>query len=104
MENSYKVGDRENAEPEELSQTAEEEINNPIWRQTRTNLKKQLGEGAFNSWFVNVEFENILDDTAHLTAPTKFIKGWIMDNYIDDIKQNFNVSGANINEIYIQVA
>ena len=105
LENSYLTGDRiivvESILMDETEDN-EKTISDPIWRQTRTNLKKQLGEGAFNSWFINVEFENIINDTVHLVAPTKFIKGWIMNNYIDVIKQNFNVSGANIQEVLIQ--
>ena len=85
-----------------VSETLEEEISDPIWKQAREGLKNQLGEGTFKSWISKLNFQIILDNTAHLTAPTKFIKEWILTNYSEDIKRNLNIHGANIKEILIQ--
>ena len=102
IENSYGIGDRLVANSIAVSETLEEEISDPIWKQAREGLKNQLGEGTFKSWISKLNFQIILDNTAHLTAPTKFIKEWILTNYSEDIKRNLNIHGANIQEIFIQ--
>jgi hypothetical protein len=102
IENSYGIGDRLVANSIAASETLEEEISDPIWKQAREGLKNQLGEGTFKSWISKLNFQIILDNTAHLTAPTKFIKEWILTNYSEDIKRNLNIHGANIQEIFIQ--
>ena len=102
IENSYGIGDRLVANSIAVSETLEEEISDPIWKQAREGLKNQLGEGTFKSWISKLKFQIILDNTAHLTAPTKFIKEWILTNYSEDIKRNLNIHGANIQEIFIQ--
>ena len=102
IENSYGIGDRLVANNIAVSETLEEEISDPIWKQAREGLKNQLGEGTFKSWISKLNFQIILDNTAYLTAPTKFIKEWILTNYSEDIKRNLNIHGANIKEILIQ--
>ena len=104
MENSYVSGDRlviDNSSPADVLEAI---IDNPIWRQTRIELKKQLGEGTFKSWISKLDFILVLDNTTHLTAPTKFIKEWIITNYSEAIKQKLNASGANIQQIVIKAA
>ena len=104
MENSYSMGDRLVVESKESVEVIEENINDPIWKKTREDLKKQLGEGVFKSWISKLRFQVISDNVAHLTAPTKFIKEWIITNYSEEIKRNFNASGADIQEICITAA
>ena len=103
MENSYGVGDR-SAKTSSSSQieASEEIINDPIWKQTREELRKRLGEGTFKSWISKLSFNIISGNIAHFIAPTKFIKEWIESNYNEDIKRTFNANGVNIQEISIQ--
>ena len=82
----------------------EETIKNPIWKKTRKKLKDKLGEGIFRSWIAKLNFQEISNQTVYLAAPTRFIKEWVLNNYSEDIKQNFNASGANIQKIFIQTA
>jgi hypothetical protein len=104
IENSYSMGDRISIKANAALEIQEETISDPLWRQTRIELKKQLGEGVFKSWISKLSFQTISDNIAHFTAPTKFIKEWIMNNYSDDIKINFNISGVNVQQIFINAA
>jgi len=104
MENSYSMGDRLVIESNEYVEVIEEVINDPIWKKTREELKKQLGEGVFKSWISKLSFQTISDNIAHFTAPTKFIKEWIITNYSEDIKRNFNACGTDVEQINIQNA
>ena len=103
LENNYVMGDRQVIEANIPIDITEEIISDPLWKQTREELKKQLGEGIFNSWIAKLGFEGIEEQTACLLAPTKFIKEWIMNNYCENIKKSFNKYGTNIQEILIQL-
>ena len=106
MENSYGVGgDRLVVDKNTSIEAVEEDtITDPIWKNTREELKKQLGENTFKSWISKLDFKVVSNNIAYLSVPTNFIKDWIINNYNEDIKRNFNENGANIQQIIIQAA
>ena len=55
----------------------------------RARLKAAVGEDVFNSWFARLELEEIVDDLAHLSVPTRFLCSWIQSNYADKILEAF---------------
>lgn len=101
MENSYGMGDRLILDNSSSKEVLEEVINDPIWKETRERLKNQLSEGVFKSWISKLNFESISDNIAHFTAPTKFIRDWILNNFKDDIISSFKQAESNIKEIKI---
>lgn len=103
VENNYNIGDRVVRHKKSNNKEIEEFDSNPIWETTRGSLKKQLGEGTYNSWIKKLKFQAISDQVVYFTAPTKFIKEWIITHYSENIKRYLNFSGANIKEIFIQV-
>lgn len=104
LENNYGINNNVIAKNaiEAIENELEAEINNPIWRAAREELKKQLGEGTFKSWISKLDFKNISDQTVYFIAPTNFIKDWITTNYSEEIKRTLNTNGANIQQILIQ--
>ena len=104
IENSYVIGDRLVGKDINSAEVLEEVINDPIWRQAREELKRQLGEGVFKSWISKLSFQTVSENMANFIVPTKFIKEWIISNYSSEIKRNFIACGANIQGIFIQVA
>ncbi|MBX9739193.1 MAG: chromosomal replication initiator protein DnaA [Beijerinckiaceae bacterium] len=55
------------------------------WQRTCRRLRAEVGEDVFSSWFGRLELDEILDDTARLSVPTKFLKSWIQSHYTDRI-------------------
>ena len=55
----------------------------------RARLKAAVGEDVFNSWFARLELEEIVDDLAHLSVPTRFLCSWIQSNYAEKILEAF---------------
>ncbi len=51
------------------------------WSRVIRRLKTELGENVYSSWFARLELDDILDGTAHLSVPTKFLKSWIESHY-----------------------
>ncbi|MDB5597625.1 MAG: chromosomal replication initiator protein DnaA [Hyphomicrobiales bacterium] len=55
------------------------------WQRTCRRLRAEVGEDVFNSWFGRLELDEVHDDTARLSVPTKFLKSWIQSHYTDRI-------------------
>ena len=58
-------------------------IRDERWDRVCRRLRAELGEEVFTSWFARLELEAILDETAHLSVPTRFLKSWIQSHYTD---------------------
>src|SRR5690242_19657409 len=52
-----------------------------IFQRVRARLRAAVGEDVFSSWFARLELEEIVDDKAHLSVPTRFLCSWIQSNY-----------------------
>ncbi|MDB5648983.1 MAG: chromosomal replication initiator protein DnaA [Hyphomicrobiales bacterium] len=55
------------------------------WQRTCRRLRAEVGEDVFNSWFGRLELDEVTEDTARLSVPTKFLKSWIQSHYTDRI-------------------
>ena len=51
----------------------EERSEAELFQRVRARLRAQVGEDVFNSWFARLELEEIVDDKAHLSVPTRFL-------------------------------
>lgn len=48
-------------------------------------LRARLGPEVFNAWFFNVAIEKVADQTLTISAPTRFIRSYIVDHFADDL-------------------
>jgi chromosomal replication initiator protein len=48
-------------------------------------LRAEFGDDVFSSWFARLEFDALVDDTAQLSVPTRFLKSWIQAHYLDKV-------------------
>jgi chromosomal replication initiator protein len=55
------------------------------WQRVCRRLRAEVGEDVFNSWFGRLELDEVHDDVARLSVPTKFLKSWIQSHYTDRI-------------------
>ena len=67
------------------------------WLSFKKNLKKNVGDSAFNNWLKHLNFVSLEENTITFSVPTKFLRDWIVNNYSD--KNNHlirrNVSAQN---------
>ena len=56
------------------------------WLSFKKNLKKNVGESAFNNWLKHLNFVSLEETTFTFSVPTKFLRDWIVNNYSDKIK------------------
>jgi chromosomal replication initiator protein len=73
------------------------------WAAICRRLRAELGEAVFSSWFARLELDSLVDDVAHLTVPTKFLKNWIQMHYSDRILTAFAGEFRGVKQIAIGV-
>ena len=56
------------------------------WPHLRKDLKKIVGDTAYNNWLKNLNFISFENNTLSFSVPTKFLRDWIVNNYSDKIK------------------
>lgn len=73
------------------------------WTRVRTMLRTAVGEDVFTSWFARLEFEEVIDDLAHLSVPTRFLCSWIQSNYAERILEAFQKEARDIKRLHFTV-
>ena len=56
------------------------------WLSFKKNLKKNVGDSAFNNWLKHLQYVSLDKNTITFSVPTKFLRDWIVNNYSDKIK------------------
>lgn len=74
-----------------------------IWARTQARLKTGVGEDVFASWFARLELEEIVDDLAHLSVPTRFLSSWIQSNYAQRILEALQKECSSIVRLHFTV-
>ncbi len=74
-----------------------------LWSRVRKRLWTNVGEDVYNSWFTRIELEEICDDIAHLSVPTRFLCSWILSNYQDQILDAFIRETDQISRLQVTV-
>ena len=62
------------------------DFNEKNWLHLKKDLKKIVGDTAYNNWLKQLAFLSIENKTISFSVPTKFLRDWIVNNYADKIK------------------
>ena len=62
------------------------DFNEKNWTNLKKDLKKIVGDTAYNNWLKQLTFLSIEKQTISFSVPTKFLRDWIVNNYADKIK------------------
>ena len=62
------------------------DFNEKSWLHLKKDLKKIVGDTAYNNWLKQLTFLSIENQTISFSVPTKFLRDWIVNNYSDKIK------------------
>ena len=74
-----------------------------LYQRVRARLRAAVGEDVFNSWFTRLELEEIVDEVAHLSVPTRFLCSWVQSNYGEKILDAFRAEIESIGRLHITV-
>ena len=73
------------------------------WARVKRRLRAELGEDVFASWFARLELEDVVEGTARLTVPTRFLKSWIESHYLDRVLTTFKAEIPEIARVEVGV-
>jgi chromosomal replication initiator protein len=74
-----------------------------LFARVRARLRAAVGEDVFTSWFARLELEEIVDDLAHLSVPTRFLCSWIQSNYAEKILEAFRAETSVVTRLHLTV-
>ena len=91
------------ARPAAPAASGEMRTESELFQRVRVRLRTAVGEDVFNSWFARLELEEIIDDKAHLSVPTRFLCSWIQSNYAEKILDIFKAETPEITRLHFTV-
>ncbi|WP_081433903.1 chromosomal replication initiator protein DnaA [Azorhizobium caulinodans] len=57
------------------------------WDRVRQRLREEIGEESYTSWFARIELDRMTGSAVQLSVPTRFLKAWIQDHYLDRLSE-----------------
>lgn len=75
-----------------------------IWNSTLEQLKEIYDAEIYNDWFKNLSFSGLKDSVLTISAPTKFIRDWVNNNYLSAIRTLVSNVDATIKRVDIQTS
>jgi chromosomal replication initiator protein len=73
------------------------------WRRVKDQLRTQLGEDVFMSWFGRMELESVEKDAVRLSVPTRFLRTWIQSHYSEHVLAKWQVEDPAITKLEVSV-
>ena len=72
-------------QPNEIHLTSAQEENQLNWIEILQKFKKTFGNDIYESWIKNVNLKKEFNHYVILSAPTRFVRDWIVSRYADKI-------------------
>ncbi|HLD44214.1 MAG TPA: chromosomal replication initiator protein DnaA, partial [bacterium] len=64
-------------------------VNNELLSKVQDSLRTKISDFNYNNWFRNIEWAYEEPSKVVMNVPTKFIRDWLTDNYLELIKFEF---------------
>lgn len=76
---------------------------NNIWQATIDKLEQEVSPQNFSTWLKPLHFINIIEDQVNIEVPNRFIKDWLIDNYVKKIEKIMSEIGTVNYRINIKI-
>jgi chromosomal replication initiator protein len=73
------------------------------WQRVKEQLRNQLGEDIFSSWFGRMELEAVEKEAVRLSVPTRFLRTWIQSHYSEHVLAKWQVEEPAITRLELSV-
>ena len=73
------------------------------WQRVKDQLRNQLGEDVFTSWFGRMELETADNGTVRLSVPTRFLRNWIQSHYSEHVLAKWQAEDSDITRLELSV-
>ena len=71
------------------------------WERVQRRLRAELGEDVYASWFKCLELAEVAPPVVTLSVPTKFLRNWIQQHFLEKIAAHFRREDTNLSQIVI---
>ena len=86
-----------------INTRAEAEENFINWNEIKNSALKYLGRDIYDSWIKNIELTKEYNHYVILTAPTRFVRDWIVSRYVDKILDLIQKQKQTIQRIEFEI-
>src|ERR1700729_3540595 len=73
------------------------------WQRVKDQLRNQLGEDVFTSWFGRMELDGAENGAVRLSVPTRFLRTWIQAHYSEHVLAKWQAEDATITRLELSV-
>jgi len=73
------------------------------WQRVKDQLRNQLGEDVFTSWFGRMELDTADNGTVRLSVPTRFLRTWIQAHYSEHVLAKWQAEDTTITRLELSV-
>jgi chromosomal replication initiator protein len=76
---------------------------NGEWELVCTHMRHEIGDAAFDSWFKPMTLRSLEAGVANIVVPTRFMRDWVQNNYLEQIKALWVSINAQVTNVEILV-
>jgi chromosomal replication initiator protein len=73
------------------------------WRRVKDQLRSELGEDVFSSWFGRMELEAVEQGSVRLSVPTRFLRNWIQSHYSEKVLLRWQSEEPDVTRLELTV-
>ncbi|HUZ32789.1 MAG TPA: chromosomal replication initiator protein DnaA [Xanthobacteraceae bacterium] len=73
------------------------------WQRVKNQLRAELGEDVFSSWFARIELETVDAAAVRLSVPTRFLRNWIQSHYSERVLSHWQAEEPGITRLELSV-
>ena len=73
------------------------------WRRVKDQLRAELGEDVFSSWFGRMELEAVDEGLVRLSVPTRFLRNWIQSHYSEKVLLKWQSEQPDVTRLELSV-
>ena len=73
------------------------------WRKVKDQLRSELGEDVFSSWFGRMELEAVEQGSVRLSVPTRFLRNWIQSHYSEKVLLKWQSEEPDVTRLELTV-
>ena len=73
------------------------------WEAVREGLREELGEVTYRNWLMPLGFTGVEGGRVTMTAPTRFLRDWVLQQYADLIRATWQHEHSSVQAIDIVV-
>jgi chromosomal replication initiator protein len=73
-----------------------------LWEKTVKIIKEMVSQQNFETWIYPIRIHSVEGEQIRLTVPNRFIRDWLMDNYLDLIRESIkSAAGVPLHVVFI---